>query len=517
MSFALVTSFYLVLADRIISTDFPLCSFLLNRRASTTPRSHAGLAAIDLIRPGPAGEVFRDVLQDLDVANSQRSSSPEIFLPAQSTANSPVKASSPRKHAKHQSLPALMMSDMARQSPRIQKREQARADLAVETAQNLQLDFSLLDISIADASFVTANAGLGFEDLDVGEGPSTARPFIGIGSEAAQDEPGERADFVWEDIMPDQMLSFSMADLQALLDLTIAVRPSRAADARHMPASVLFLAARYAAYFGGEDLLGELLLSALERIEQSVRANSEDLANFAFWLSNSLLLLYYLRRDPRTDEMTEEYQDNLQDLIREIYVICLRDVERRLDKILDACILDHSPLPGFDDVRFEGEWRFVKALSGLTATKQPATTGYTVSPRPTVQSIFGTPERSHPASLGNSPRHVASPLSSPRKLVRHRTPSIPVLGLNGAAIGSPQSPAPVAHTPRTITGILSSFMFVLQHYDYAGHPCIVVQAFSQLFYWMASELFNRIVAKVSRSIHIISLFGSPAFPETLPV
>lgn len=64
--------------------------------------------------------------------------------------------------------------------------------------------------------------------------------------------------------------------------------------------------------------------------------------------------------------------------------------------------------------------------------------------------------------------------------------------------GSPQLPSAMQeHSPRSVTTLLSSTLFVLQHYDFAGHPCIVVQAFSQLLYWLASELFNRIMTKVS--------------------
>lgn len=42
----------------------------------------------------------------------------------------------------------------------------------------------------------------------------------------------------------------------------------------------------------------------------------DDISSHAFWLSNSLALLYFLRRDPHTAENTLEYQGNLHDLIR---------------------------------------------------------------------------------------------------------------------------------------------------------------------------------------------------------
>ena len=46
-------------------------------------------------------------------------------------------------------------------------------------------------------------------------------------------------------------------------------------------------------------------------------------------------------------------------------------------------------------------------------------------------------------------------------------------------------------SPRSITTLLSSTLFVLQTYEV--HPSIVVQAIAQCFYYVAAELFNRIL------------------------
>lgn len=229
------------------------------------------------------------------------------------------------------------------------------------------------------------------------------------------------------------------------------------------------------------------------KLTRSRKSHAEDLANSAFWLSNSILLLYYLRRDSHTAENTVEYQDNLLDLIREIFVFCIRDTERRLDKLLDAAILDHEALPGFDDIRFEGEWRFVKALTGRSKKDS----------YPSASSLGGTPSRTSVLGLFASPDRsssISTPQGTPpNKLVSPRARATSAAGskLNG----SPQLSNGLQETaPRSVTAILSSTLFVMQHYDYAGHPCIVVQAFSQLLYWMASELFNRILTKVRKLI-----------------
>lgn len=174
------------------------------------------------------------------------------------------------------------------------------------------------------------------------------------------------------------------------------------------------------------------------------------MTNCAFWLSNSLLLLYYLRKEPNLFLATSEYQVHLSDLINEIFVFVIRDAERRIDRILEPAILEHEPLPGFKDLLFEGEWgsnQFMKKLTGRGKKS--------MSKSASMKSLF------EEASESNSP---------------------PPPTLGGPA------------TPRSITSLLSSTLFILQLYEIP--PSIIVQAFSQLFYWVACEIFNRLLTQV---------------------
>lgn len=191
------------------------------------------------------------------------------------------------------------------------------------------------------------------------------------------------------------------------------------------------------------------------------------MANCAFWLSNSLLLLYYLRKESNLFRTTTEYQVHLSDLINEIFVFILRDVERRIDKVLAPALLDFEGLPGFEDVQFEGEWssnRFVQKLTGRGKK------GITKSV--SAMSIFASSE---PQSPQLSPISITTPQLLPRaiSLASIRTNDI---------------------SPHSIIGLLSSTLFVLQLYQLP--PSIIVQAFSQLYYWISCEIFNRILTQV---------------------
>lgn len=469
---------YLLTLSRTFMSDLPLCSYLINRRACTTLRSHAGLAAIDLIRPGSAGDVFRDVLVELAKSDPYGRTPPSQPTPPFEAAHTHVDLVSKNGRRMTRSV-----STASRRDSRMnlaQRKEQALiSELAAESSYTLDLDVSLMSISAADLSFATANPGLGLEDVLSDD----ARDAEDI-STASEEE--SFISFDWEDCLSEQMLSFSSSDLPALLELATNIRPDRAEQTRFLPASVLFLATRYASRYGGQDLTADLLIGAMDRIETTVMAARDDLATSAYWLSNTLLLLYYLRKDPHTEQSTYEHQRSLQELIQQVFVYCIRNVERRLDRILDAAMLEHSALPGFDETRFEDEWRFVRAFTGRH--QKQSSLGYSPATRQSVTGLFTTPEKPTCTPPNGSP-------GSPRKLQRGRTPSVPA-SLSSMAASPHASPNP-SLTPSSVASIFTSTLFVLQQYDLAGQPCIVVQAFSQLLYWLASELFNRILAKVS--------------------
>src|SRR5690606_24995286 len=66
-------------------------------------------------------------------------------------------------------------------------------------------------------------------------------------------------------------------------------------------------------------------------------------------------------KDAGLVEATVQFQQQLSVLVNDIFVMIVRDAERRMDKILDSCILDHETIPGFEDVHFQNEWRLFKS------------------------------------------------------------------------------------------------------------------------------------------------------------
>src|SRR5450432_1055655 len=150
------------------------------------------------------------------------------------------------------------------------------------------------------------------------------------------------------------MFVFQENELDRILDIVITnMTPQRSVSQKPVPANMIFLSARYAHYHASHDLLAKLLISAMDKINDVVETHQWDMTILAFWISNATLLLHYLKKDVGLSKSTSEFQLQLAELINEIFILIIRDAERRMDKVLDAAMLDHETIPGFEDVHFQ--------------------------------------------------------------------------------------------------------------------------------------------------------------------
>lgn len=245
-------------------------------------------------------------------------------------------------------------------------------------------------------------------------------------------EDEEAKEFDWSRCLHDQMFVFQESELSQILDIIITnMTPQRSHLQKPVPANMIFLSARYAHYHADQDLLAKLLTSAMDKINDVVETHQWDMTILAFWVSNATLLLHYLKKDSGLSVSTSEFQLQLAELVNEIFILIIRDAERRIDKVLDPAILDHETIAGFEDITFQNEWKLFKRKT--VVKEEPLERKY----RPP------------------SPKQRAKP------------------------------------APRNVTSLLQSTLFVLELYDI--HSVIVAQIMGQLMYWLGAELFNRIM------------------------
>ncbi len=243
----------------------------------------------------------------------------------------------------------------------------------------------------------------------------------------------DQQEFDWNRCLHDQMFVFQESELDRILNIIITnMTPQRSPSQKPVPANMIFLSARYAHYHSSPDLLAKLLITAMDKINDVVEQHQWDMTILAFWISNATLLLHYLKKDTGLVEATTEFQAHLAELINEIFILIVRDAERRMDKVLDAAMLDHETIPGFEGITFQNEWKIFKRKKEVK--EEPLERRY----RPP------------------SPKQRAKP------------------------------------SPRNVTSLLSSTLFVLDLYDI--HSVITAQIIAQLLYWLGAELFNRVMS-----------------------
>ncbi|CAG8821142.1 8145_t:CDS:2, partial [Racocetra persica] len=253
-----------------------------------------------------------------------------------------------------------------------------------------------------------------------------------------EEDDNDQFEFMWNDCLPDQMIVFGVEDIPHIIKTVITgMQPIRNKSQKPVPANVLFLSARFAHYFSSPELLESLLFEVINSIDTVVKTRPDDMTLLSFWISNCTLLLYYLKKDSGLASATVEYQLRISEQLHETYVFLIRDAERRIEKVLESSMLEYDAIPGMDDVRFEGEWRVFRNFT--RRSKSPQENGYT------------TPSR--PSSI-NLKRNSSS------NMIPFRTPASPR-----------QRSAP---SPRNITSLLSSTLFILQTYEV--HPMIIDQA-----------------------------------------
>jgi hypothetical protein len=111
----------------------------------------------------------------------------------------------------------------------------------------------------------------------------------------------------------------------------------------------------------------------MDKINDVVEQHQWDMTVLAFWMSNATLLLHYLKKDAGLVQATTEFQLHMAELINEIFILIIRDAERRMDKSLDQAMLDHETIPGFEDVHFQHEWKIFRTKHKVKPRKTLST------------------------------------------------------------------------------------------------------------------------------------------------
>ncbi|KAF9182671.1 hypothetical protein BGZ51_005749 [Haplosporangium sp. Z 767] len=277
----------------------------------------------------------------------------------------------------------------------------------------------------------------------------------------AEEEEEDEIEFNWEFCLPDQMFVFSSKDVNHIIKVTItSMEPARSRTREPISAYILFLAARFAHYYSTPELLVELLDAASSAILFVTECKSSDMNLIAYWICNTSALLHFMRKDPGLHSVSSTHQDGFEALILDMVQMVVLDAERRIEHILELAMLDHDTILGLDTVKFQRDWAFSfwrGSAGGNSRTE-------TVNRRASVPSS--------PIPAAYSPQlHKRTSLQPP--------------------LPRPTSLTHLSISPRTVTTMLSSLLFLMQSYDI--HPEIIHQVITQLLHYISCEIFNHML------------------------
>lgn len=186
------------------------------------------------------------------------------------------------------------------------------------------------------------------------------------------------------------------------------------------------------------------------------KGKPEDMALGAYWISNTTALLHFLRKDPGINTASVDYHPRFEALLIDMTQMVILDAERRIEKVLGPAMLDHDTIVGLDEVKFQSDWAFWRGI-GVRSSN----------------------------NYSNSKRASASPST----LAGLYPP--PCFKRVSLQLARPSSPRQRSISPRTVTTMLSSLLYLMQTYDV--HTDIVHYIVIQVMYYIACEVFNRIM------------------------
>ncbi|TCD67088.1 hypothetical protein EIP91_000551 [Steccherinum ochraceum] len=250
---------------------------------------------------------------------------------------------------------------------------------------------------------------------------------------------------------------------------------------------------RFAILYCDHNWVEDLIIGATDAIEDAAFNRAEDLASLVFWLYNLTVWLHLMKCDDairETCELLDSYT-LIEEILNSVFVFIIRFAERRIDEMLDAALLEYSPISSeFEPVQFESEWSFLRSFAG---GKKKANGG-TPSPSPAKSNMTAEETLSRSPSPPPSiplPSKPGSFASLGRAFARART-SGSATPLQSLFTDSTPPPS-MTPSPQDIVSFMTSLQTLLTLSDV--NPAIITQFWSQVMFWTACETFNRVLTR----------------------
>ncbi|KAJ1938570.1 hypothetical protein GGF37_004760, partial [Kickxella alabastrina] len=352
-------------------------------------------------------------------------------------------------------------------------------------------------------------------------------------SENGDNDKDEPQPFDWDTLQLDQMYVISPATVPQFLHAVVKdiqperwIRSSVLPEHKFVPASMIFLAARFAHHLGTPDFLDSFLADTIASIIHEVQTHKLDPVRLVFWMSNIQTLIYFLKRDTTLVQITSEAQGRMSECMHDAYALLIKAVEVEIEPLIDTSLLAFESMPElFADVKMEAEksQRLSMFFFGGQADSTPKSTdgrplrrsqtilaqskggarprrGSILSPTKTPTTVVGGPATASggvpawvvsverlkgSAAFDHGAMHSSKRQSSGDTFVSGRSShdssrtSLSKISLFGTL------------SPRTIPYMFECLLDLLDMCEI--HPCITWGVMRQMFCYLGGEMFNRVL------------------------
>ncbi|KAJ2410533.1 hypothetical protein J3F80_000481 [Coemansia sp. RSA 2526] len=365
--------------------------------------------------------------------------------------------------------------------------------------------------------------------LTVGKRASNqATAQYGASDDEDDSEDKEPQAFDWDTLQLDQMYVISPGTVPQFLHAVIKdiqperwIQPSVPPEHRFVPASMIFLAARFAHHLGTPDFLESFLADTIASIIHEVQTHKADPVSLAFWTSNIHTLVYFFKRDSTLVQITSDAQGRMSECMHDAYALLVKAIEAELEPLVDASLLAFEAMPElFADVKFEAQksQRLSMFFFGASAdaTRKSADGRPLRRSQTILQKGGGRPRRSSILAPSTKPEARSGPATAVGEMPQWVATVQQLKGHGNAHLTSPtrrpssgdtfvsdrvstdhtrlaQSTAALfsSPSPRTITFMLESLLDLLDMCEI--HPHITWGVMRQIFCYLGSETFNRVL------------------------
>lgn len=184
---------------------------------------------------------------------------------------------------------------------------------------------------------------------------------------------------------------FDEREIDSMLQLFVRDFRADKPALRLAPSKLFYLASRFAFfYMPKEKELGTVLLNAfLCEVNQVTQQHPNDMVLCVQWLANVSLLLFYLKKDNKLDDLTVDIQNRCSELMNSLYITICQDAMRRMNENLEEGMVKYTGIQGLEDILRSRSWNLLRRRPTNDASTSPRSTP-SASPRSITKIIAST-------------------------------------------------------------------------------------------------------------------------------